>query len=144
MENHLRSSRRRRTSHRVVGRLVIVFVATITTSVARDSSARFEFLSHRIYCNCGCGEILAECAHPGCRAKLSLSQELRQAALKNLNDRVVLDGIAAKYGPTVLASPPFRGLNIMLWIMPIVLSGVAVLGLLRFWLTPRSSPGGSE
>jgi hypothetical protein len=50
-------------------------LASLALKLNGDSD-RLKSLSEKIYCNsgCGCGDILAECAHVECRAKGALKR----------------------------------------------------------------------
>jgi cytochrome c-type biogenesis protein CcmH len=104
---------------------MILILATLAFSADRDPS-REKTLWAKVYCGCGCGEVLAECSHVECKRKSALKQEIGAAIRDNKSDEAILDAMAAKYGSTILVVPAFRGFNTLLWIVPV---GVAVLGL---------------
>jgi cytochrome c-type biogenesis protein CcmH/NrfF len=107
------------------GLWMILILATLAFSADRDPS-REKTLWAKVYCDCGCGEVLAECSHVECKRKSALKQEIGAAIRDNKSDEAILDAMAAKYGSTILVVPAFRGFNALLWIVPV---GVAVLGL---------------
>ena len=55
----------------------VLAVAVCFSLGATDASSRFNDLSHRLMCTCGCAEILGECNHVGCPNSAGELNELR-------------------------------------------------------------------
>lgn len=107
-----------------------IFGFLILTSVhlIGDSDAgRLRSLSQKIKCDCGCGDVLAECAHAECKRRPMLKKEISDAVLKGESDDEVLKHLVAVHGTTILVTPMFRGFDMALWLVPVLL-GIAVLG----------------
>jgi len=114
----------------------VLAVAICFSLGATDASARFNNLSHRLYCTCGCAELLGECNHVGCPESGHELKELTAAIASGLSDQQILDGFAAKYGATMLAAPPTKGFDLVAWIAPFAVFAAALLGtilLIRRW-----------
>jgi len=110
---------------------------------ATDAGSRFNSLGHRLMCTCGCAQLLGECNHVGCPESGRERNELTAAIASGLSDQQILDAFAAKYGATVLAAPPARGFNSVLWIATPAVFAAALLGtilLIRRWGGLRSKP----
>ena len=119
-------------------RLGILLTAMAVGAVAsEDSSTRVEAIATRMYCNCGCGQMLSECSHVQCKRKAALKQEIAGAIAKGETDGAILDQMGAKYGVAILAAPPFRGLNVVLWIFPLILAVIAVGVMTLLWKNSR-------
>ena len=119
-------------------RIGIICTLASLALASNIDSARVESISSRMYCNCGCGEMLSECAHAQCKRKTALKQEIADGILKNITDKEILKQMGSKYGATILAAPSFGGFNTLLWTAP---AGIALLGVgivLRSW---RKSAG---
>jgi cytochrome c-type biogenesis protein CcmH/NrfF len=126
---------------------IILLLATLAFATDSDP-AREKTLWTQIHCNCGCGDVLAECSHVECKRKSALKQEIAAAILadksedksdgqsNSKSDQAILDAMAAKYGSTILVVPAFRGFNTLLWLVPV---GVAVLSLAGLILSRRRS-----
>jgi cytochrome c-type biogenesis protein CcmH/NrfF len=114
---------------------MILVLATLAFAADRDPS-RQKTLWTKVHCDCGCGDVLAECSHVECKRKSALKQEIGAAILDDKSDDAILDAMAAKYGSTILVVPAFRGFNMLLWIVPV---GVVVLGLGGLILSWRRS-----
>ena len=85
---------------------VLAFIGVFAVA-SDDKSVRVESIATKMYCNCGCGEMLSECAHVQCKRKITLKREIADALSKGDSDLTVLQQMGAKYGATILATPPF-------------------------------------
>jgi cytochrome c-type biogenesis protein CcmH/NrfF len=105
---------------------ILLIVAAIVAfgAYAADTaaSARFDKLSHKLMCTCGCNQTLGECNHMGCP---NLEQEgnlLSVSIQHGDSDDQVFHAFQDQYGPTALAAPMFTRLNrFSWWVPPIVL-----------------------
>ena len=106
---------------------LLAVVMLVSLAVGFDGqSERVESLASRLRCNCGCEEILAECSHPKCESRGSLKRELADEIQKGQTDSQILEAMGARHGAAVLLTPAFKGFNTMLWIVPIVVSVIAL------------------
>jgi len=116
--------------------LVLVAALACTAMGATDNTARFNDLSHKMMCTCGCNELLGECNHVGCPDAPGLLADLHTQMDSGLGDRPILNYFAAKYGPTVLAAPMRGGFDNVAWIVPFAVLALAIFGvalLIRKW-----------
>ncbi len=120
----------------------IALVVAVTLSMgAGNDSARFQDLSHRLMCTCGCAQMLGECNQMGCAESARAKAELTTAITSGKTDRQILDTFAAKYGATVLAAPTTKGFDLVAWIAPIAVFAAALMGtilLVRRWSAGRT------
>jgi len=119
------------------------------TLVAKSSpvdskSAREKSVSSKIFCNCGCGDILAECSHVQCQRRSALKQEIAAAIHDGKTDNEILNGMTARYGSTILVVPAFRGFNMLLWLVPVGSAGLMIIAALVIWKRRLASKGGSS
>jgi len=119
---------------------VLAFIGVFAVA-SDDKSVRVESIATKMYCNCGCGEMLSECAHVQCKRKITLKREIADALSKGDSDLTVLQQMGAKYGATILATPPFRGFNILLWVWPFGVAAVAIVILLVLLRKGRTVQG---
>jgi cytochrome c-type biogenesis protein CcmH len=114
--------------------MAIGLVAMLLMGAGDD--ARFNKLGHNLMCACGCRQVLLECNHVGCTYSDRMRDELSTALTRGDSDDLVLQAFVQKYGPTVLASPPAAGFNLVAWVMPFAVffsaMGFAVLVVLRW------------
>jgi cytochrome c-type biogenesis protein CcmH/NrfF len=105
----------------------MMVVVLVPIALAFDSDApRLRSLAAKMRCNCGCGDVLAECSHPECKTREPLKQEIARALQQGKSDEQVLEAMGARHGATILLVPPFRGFDMLLWIVPIAGAVLAV------------------
>ena len=133
----IRFSRLRSTLHLIVVAAVVAFGAHAAETV---NGARFDKLSHKLMCACGCNQILGECNHVGCPDSDKMRAQLAASIGKGDDDTTIFHAFQDEYGPTALAAPMFTRLNQFSWWVPpiVLLLGIGgVLFIVRRW-RPRA------
>ena len=118
-----------------IAQLALIAVMAITFMGA-DVDARFNKLGHQMMCMCGCNQVLLECNHVGCAYSDRMRNELAAGLERGDNDSLILQSFVQKYGNTVLAAPTNSGFNIVAWITPFAVFGLATaiaVWLVRMW-----------
>jgi cytochrome c-type biogenesis protein CcmH/NrfF len=114
---------------------------------AADAGSRFDRLSHRMTCPCGCTELLGECNHVGCPDSGPMTVELMASIKGGQADQQILDAFETKYGATVLAAPTTKGFDLVAWIAPGAVFLAALFGVIlvaRHWASTRPQTGAAE
>lgn len=129
---------------RLAQALVIAVVVSVSLA-ATDPMVRFEALGRKLMCPCGCAEMMLECNHVGCPDSGPMRDEISQKIAGGVSDAAILDGFVQRYGATVLAAPTTEGFNLVAWIMPFAVAGLALFGtimLVRNWAKhqPKLAP----
>ncbi len=122
----------------------LLAVAVCFSLGATDASARFDNLSHRMMCQCGCAQLLGECDHLGCPSRDPEEAELRTMIAGGSSDQQIFDAFVAKYGAVVLAAPTTHGFDLVAWIAPFAVLAAATLGvflLVRRWTVSQTAAG---
>jgi cytochrome c-type biogenesis protein CcmH len=114
-------------ARRVLQALVLTAAAFFSLGAGGNTDARFKDLGHRMMCTCGCGQVLLECNHVGCKSSDKMRDELMAALDKGDNDDLILQGFVQNYGPTVIAAPTATGFNRVAWIMPFVALAAGII-----------------
>lgn len=99
--------------------------------MAGTDAERLQALSQEIKCDCGCGDVLAECAHRECTRRPKLKQEIMDGVLYGESDEQILQQMVVAHGTALLLTPTSRGFDSLLWIVPI-LSGTFAMGLMAY------------
>lgn len=108
---------------------VVLLVAAVGFSMGASSKAsRFDDLSNQLMCSCGCVQLLGECDHVGCPSRGQEMADLGAQIDAGKTNQQIMSWFAAKYGMTVLAAPPAKGFDLLAWIAPFAVFGVALLG----------------
>ena len=117
--------------------LLITWLALMLVGVGStviDDSARAKTIALKVHCDCGCGDILAECSHVQCPRRSALKQEIAKAVHNGISDDQILNELATRYGSTILAVPTFRGFNSLLWLVPVAIFGLAIAVSVVTWI----------
>jgi len=118
--------------------VLVVCVCAFTMLGAGNADHRYEKLGHALVCQCGCGQILAECNHVGCPVSPVMLDELHKQIATGLPDTGVLNFFIGKYGPIALASPSRGGFDTVAWVVPFA---ILLLGILLVtYLLKRRRP----
>ena len=115
--------------------LAVCLLATLAMGAA-DGGARFNSLTTKLMCTCGCGQTLATCNHLGCSSLASEGAELKTAINRGDSDDAILVAFENKYGATVLSAPLLTRFNMIAWVVPpaVLLLGIAgTFVLVRRW-----------
>ena len=130
--------------HRLRSMLYLIVVAAVVAFGAHAAetanSARFDKLSHKLMCACGCAQLLGECNHMGCPDLEKMSAQLAASIKQGNDDDTIFHAFQDEYGPTALAAPMFTRLNRFSWWVPpiVLLLGIGgVFFVVRRW-RPRA------
>jgi len=115
----------------------LMFVATIMLVGSRDAFAqsaktqlkdkalatRFNQVSDRLVCQCGCNMGLRVCNHENCPSAIPMRHEIETQLQAGTTDDAIVASFVKQYGDQVLSEPPATGFNLAAYVMP----GFAVL-----------------
>ena len=121
-------------TRQVLAAMVIMGASALTVTPVLGQSAksnltdpaqaeRFNSISDRLVCQCGCNMILRVCNHFECPSALPMRAEIEEKILAGESDGDIVDGFVAQYGKVVMSTPPAEGINLAAWVMP----GFAIL-----------------
>jgi cytochrome c-type biogenesis protein CcmH len=81
-------------------------------------ATRFNEISDRLMCQCGCQMILRVCNHVNCPSGIPMRHEIEKQLLEGKDDETIVASFVTEYGQVVLSSPPVTGFNLAAWVMP--------------------------
>ena len=120
--------------------LKVLIIPLLMASTFQAAGDRLETLGGSMICMCrgrdgGCGQLVGSCDMVGCPTSGSMRRELKQYVDQGKADRKILALFAEKYGPRVLAAPPFdTWFNVSAWVTPLgalLAGGVVLVGFLK-------------
>jgi len=118
-----------RRSESVINALIAGLLLLIPLLGTADTD-REKFVGSHMMCICGCQQVLTECNHIHCPSSVPMRAEVHEKLAAGLTDDQAYAAFVEKYGPKVLAAPPFKGLfNITAWLasLAVLLAGGAGL-----------------
>jgi cytochrome c-type biogenesis protein CcmH/NrfF len=107
-------------------------------------ATRFNEISDRLVCQCGCQMILRVCNHQNCPSAVPLRQEIERQLLAGNDDATIVASFVKEHGQKILSSPPVTGFNLAAWVMPgfgLLLGLFAVAVLASRWAARRRLAG---
>jgi cytochrome c-type biogenesis protein CcmH/NrfF len=110
---------------RRIAQLALIAILALLFMGAGDNAQRFSALGHGMICPCGCSQILLECNHVGCQYSDRMRGELQAMLTKGDNDEAITQAFTLKYGNTILAAPTKSGFNLVAWVVPFLVLGLA-------------------
>jgi cytochrome c-type biogenesis protein CcmH len=119
--------------------LAFVLALLVLTPVQAQQTDRAKSVGHRMFCMCGCKQILVECNHVGCTMSTSMLKKLDAEVTSGKSDDLILQAFVQQFGAEVIAEPPAKGFNWLAWIMPFAVVGAGLL-LVRAVITRWSQP----
>ena len=108
-------------------------------SMARGDTARtptVESIGNGVQCSCGCVAPLSQCPMLQCAEKAEMRAFIKKEIAEGKDEPAILLDLSSRYGVQVLTSPPAKGFNLAVWILPgvglLMGLGIAVV-LVRRW-----------
>ena len=127
-------------------RTLLLLVALFAAVVARAYSPRkptLEILGDKVECTCGCVAPLNQCPHLDCAQKAEIRAFIQKEIDDGKDEAAILQDLSHRYGVRVLLSPPARGFNLAVWILPSasLLAGLGVVVVIvRRWQRKAAPP----
>lgn len=124
--------------------LLAAMALALTMSAHAQQTDRVKRLGAKLFCACGCTQVLTACNHIGCTTSTAMLKELDERIARGDSDDLILQSFVQEYGEKVLTEPPNKGFNRMAVIAPIAAPIVALLILwemVRRWRRRASLAG---
>lgn len=106
--------------------VAVLSVATFTSRSAPTAQDRVNNISVTIKCPVCAGESVAVSGAP---ASLEIRKEIAEQVQQGQTDEQIRSYYAAKYGEAILLTPSASGINVLVWILPVVALALALAGL---------------
>lgn len=123
--------------------LLILISSPPAAALSPAQADRAHALSLRLKCMCGgCDDTVGTCNHSGgafagpCATAKAELKEIDLRISRGESDDLVLQDFVQEYGPSVLVSPPAKGFDWLVWVMPVLLpllAFVLVWQIVRRW-----------
>ena len=127
--------------------ILLLIFAFAPVPAHAQSTDRAKTVGHKMFCMCGCKQILVECNHVGCTMSTKMLHQLDAEIASGKNDDLVLQSFVQDFGGSVIAEPPTKGFNILGWLMPFFAVGAGLFvirGALARWSRPApAAPAGT-
>lgn len=101
----------------LIGILVITILAIPLTCLVAATS--LEEIMGDIKCTCGCNMVLEDC---NCNTAKDMINQIRQQIIDGKSGDEIIAEFQRIYGDIILVTPPKSGLELILWVLPIITS----------------------
>ena len=132
-------------------RTIVLAVFVFAASMARGDTGRIptvESIGSGVQCSCGCVAPLSQCPMLDCAEKAEMRAFIKKEIADGKDEDAIRTDLAARYGVKVLTSPPAKGFNLAVWILPgvglMMGLGIAVVLVRRWKHKPDPSPVASK
>lgn len=101
---------------------------------------RFNDISDRLVCQCGCNEVLRVCSHTNCESAIPMRHSIEKQLKAGKTDDEIVQSFVDKYGLKVLSAPPAKGIDLAAWVMPgfaLLIGLLIIVSLARQWVSRR-------
>jgi len=123
---------------------VLLLVILVLVPAVLRAAPSFQEIEESLTCQCGCGLTVHSCNHLQCPSALPLREEIRAQMATGQDKAAILTYFADKYGEKILSAPTTSGFNLLAWVTPFVLLGLAgvvlAMTLTRWSRRSKSTP----
>jgi len=104
---------------------IIILTGIITVAVfavpiiCLAEATSLEDMTTALRCTCGCNMVLDDC---NCNTAKDMMYQIRQQILDGKSKDQIIAEFQMMYGDIVLVTPPKSGLELVLWLLPIITS----------------------
>ena len=123
-----------------VGLVVVVAVALAIGSQRHSDPTlqqRTTSIANAVRCPVCVGETAAESDTP---ASIQIRAYIRQELRAGESRSQILSHLSASYGPNILEKPSASGINVVLWVLPVIAVVAAIIGLVTIFGRWRPGP----
>ena len=127
----------------------LVLPALLVAAVAFAASGKpsVKSLGDELICQCGCNQTVNECNHFECPSQAEMRDMAAKELAEGKDETTILQDFVLKYGVQVLASPPTKGFNLTVWVLPgvgLLLGLGLVVYIVRHWRKPSPQAAGAS
>ncbi len=123
---------------RILSVIAIAALAAVNTFAGAPKSS-LKSIGDGLICQCGCTQTVKACNHVECPAREEMTALAEKEIKEGKEETTILQDFVLRYGVQVLASPPARGFNLTVWILPglgLIIGLAAVIAIVRRWRKP--------
>lgn len=116
----------------------------MASALAGNSKPIAKSIGNSLMCQCGCPETVTLCNHLNCSSRTEMQASIQKEIDAGKEETTILQDFVLRYGVKVLATPPPKGFNSLVWILPggCLIAGLVILIVItRRWRKPLAEPG---
>ena len=124
--------------------ILIAALFVVSSTVGAESKPTMKSLGDGLICQCGCNQTVNACNHLECSTRSEMTALAQKEIAAGKEETTIFQDFVLHYGVQVLASPPAKGFNLTVWLLPGIglLAGLAlVIAIVRHWRKPAVAEG---
>ena len=117
--------------------IVVILGLLLMPAVPVTATATMSDIGKELICQCDCSMVLTNCTHAQCSSRDSINSTISEKLDQGESKEQIIGYFVNVYGERVLASPPKKGFNLLLWVLPFtaIVAGLVVISLtLKAWV----------
>ena len=117
--------------------LILISLVLLPVTPASADEATVSDIAKELICQCGCDMVLSACNHLVCDWRDTMLASIEDQIAQGKSKEQIIQSFVDLYGEQVLASPPKKGFNLVVWILPfaaILGGGVVIYLTVKAWV----------
>ena len=126
--------------------LLMLTLWSVGDARAASPKPTLQSVGDKVYCVCGgCVAMLNHCPHlpSECSTRAQMEDLIQKGIAQGKDEKGIIQDLVLRYGVQVQATPPAKGFNLTVWILPgvgLILGLVVVLAMVRRWRRVSTRP----
>ncbi len=119
---------------------VLLALASVWGEAAQPT---IKSVGESLACQCGCNQTVTGCNHYVCSSRTEMQALIQKEMAAGKDETTILQDFVLRYGVEVLSTPPARGFNLAVWILPavgLVAGFIVLIVMARRWRKPPDEP----
>ncbi len=124
--------------------IMVAGIFAASSTPAGGSKATLKSLGEGLICQCGCNMTVNSCNHYECSSRTEMQARIQKEIAEGKDETTILQDFVLRDGVKVLSTPPARGFNLTVWILPglgLITGFVLLIVIIKRWHKPT---GGSR
>lgn len=125
--------------------LAVTIAVCVTVAARNAPKPTLKSIGDQVYCLCGCVTTLNHCPHipSECSSRAEMEHLIQTKIAQGKEETAILQDLVLRYGVQVLATPPAKGFDLTVWVLPglgLIIGLAIVIAIVRRWRKPPVEP----
>ncbi len=116
-------------NEKILATFLILISLGVNPNLIRGPDDLVKEASNELMCSCGCGKLINDCY---CDTAKKAKVEIEESVAAGMTTKQIIQKFYERYGDAVLATPKKSGLELTIWIFPIIASIFGTVVIFRY------------
>ena len=116
-------------NEKILATFLVLISLGVNPNLIRGPDDLVKEASNELICSCGCGKLVNDCY---CDTAKNFMVEIEESVAAGMTTKQIVQKFYERYGETVLATPKKSGLELTIWILPIIASILGTVVIFRY------------